>query len=127
MPETRSANALTATVDRYCEAWSIADDAGRRALLESVWAPDATYTDPTAHVEGVDGLSTHIAGVRQQYPGAVIERTTAVDGHHGHARFGWQLRRADGSTLPEGIDIVDFNPDGRIARIVGFFGPLRRN
>ncbi|MFO1319938.1 MAG: nuclear transport factor 2 family protein [Burkholderiales bacterium] len=126
MPETRNAKTLAAVVDRYCEAWGVADDAARRALLASVWAPDATYTDPTAHVQGIDGLATHIAGVRQQYPGAIIERTSTVDSHHDHARFGWQLRRPDGSTLPEGIDIVDFTADGRIAAIVGFFGPLRR-
>jgi hypothetical protein len=50
-----------------------------------------------------------------------------VDVHHGIARFAWHVVQADGTCLPEGLDIAELSPDGtRIRRIVGFFGPLRR-
>ena len=55
-----------------------------------------------------------------------VERTSAGDLHHGLARFGWQLLRADGSRLPEGLDIAQLSADGlRIESIVGFFGALK--
>jgi len=31
---------------------------------------------------------------------------------------------ADGTARPGGIDIVEVAADGRLARIIGFFGPL---
>jgi len=113
-------------IDRYCEAWSLPDAVARAAALRAVWADGATYTDPTAQTTGAEALLAHIAQVQAAYPGARIERTSAVDAHHGMARFAWQLALADGSRLPEGLDIARLSADGtRIESITGFFGPLK--
>jgi hypothetical protein len=42
------------------------------------------------------------------------------------ARFGWHVVEADGTALPEGLDVVVLDADGRIARVIGFFGPIPR-
>ena len=117
---------IDALIDRYCEAWSLPDAAARASALRDVWASGATYTDPTADLRGADALLAHIAQVQATDPGARVERTSAGDLHHGLARFGWQLLRADGSRLPEGLDIAQLSADGlRIESIVGFFGALK--
>ena len=112
-------------VDLYCSAWDEADPDRRRTILEPIWAEGATYTDPTVHLAGLAALVEHIGRVAQRYPGSRIVRTSAVDAHHAVARFGWQKVLADGTALPEGIDFVERNQAGTIARVVGFFGPLR--
>jgi len=33
---------------------------------------------------------------------------------------------ADGSTLPEGVDFAELSADGKLRRIVGFFGHCAR-
>jgi len=114
-----------ALVDRYCMAWSDPDPARRGELLHSVLAEQATYCDPTVKLTGPDELLAHIEKVVAQRPGAKILRISRVDLHHGIARFAWHLVKADGTALPEGLDIVEFTADGKIGRIVGFFGPLR--
>jgi hypothetical protein len=117
---------VTQLIDRYCAVWNEADPARRKALLREVWADGATYTDPRADTAGADELLTHIARVRQGRPGARILRTSTVDVHHDVARFGWRAVEADGTELPEGLDIALLSPDGRrIERIIGFFGPLQ--
>lgn len=114
-------------IDRYCEAWSAPDPARRGELLASVWASNATYTDPTVHAANADELLAHIARVQARRPGARVVRTSVVEVHHGAARFAWQVVQADGTALPEGLDIAFLSPDGaRIERILGFFGPLPR-
>lgn len=116
---------VTSLIDRYCAVWNEPDPARRKALLEAVWAEGATYTDPRVDTTGVDDLLAHIATVRAGRPGATIVRTSAVDVHHGIARFGWRVVEADGTPLPEGIDIALLTPDGgRIERIIGFFGSM---
>lgn len=115
-----------ATIDRYCEAWSDPDPARRAAALADVWAPGATYTDPTIHAEGGEALLAHIAGVHSQLPGARIVRVSELQAHHDAARFAWQVILPDGSTLPEGLDFAIFDASSKITRIVGFFGPLTR-
>lgn len=117
-------SALDQAIDIYCAAWSDPDPARRRAHLSEVWADDATYTDPTVHAVGIDALLAHIAGVVARRPGARVLRTSRVDVHHDLARFAWHVVLADATTLPEGLDVAELTADGRICRIVGFFGPL---
>ena len=114
------------TVDRYCRAWNEPDPERRRAILTEAWGADARYTDPTVDLRGVDALADHIGGVHATYPGARIERLSAVDRHHDVLRFAWRMVLADGRALPDGIDFGELGPDGKLARIVGFFGPVKR-
>ncbi len=119
---------VTALIDRYCDVWNEPDPGRRAALLEAVWAPGASYTDPSVHAAGGDELLAHIAKVRGRRPGAKVLRTSAVDAHHGLARFAWHVVQADGVALPDGLDIAFISGDGaRIERIIGFFGPLSVN
>ncbi len=110
-------------VDSYGASWNETDDAKRRALLEQSFADEATYTDPQSDVSGREALVAHIAGFHQTFAGAKIVATSAVDEHHERFRFTWIMQAADGSTMMEGIDFGELAPDGRIKKIVGFFGP----
>ena len=57
-------------------------------------------------------------------PGHRIDVTTAVDEHDGHLRFGWTMFDPAGAVVVEGMDYGTLAADGRLQRIVGFFGPL---
>jgi GNAT superfamily N-acetyltransferase len=117
--------ALRTLVDRYCEAWSDPDAARRSALLRAVWAPDGTYTDPTADRLDADGLLAHIARVQATRPGARVRRSTAIDTHHGALRFGFVVIGADGAVLRRGTDFARLDATGsRLREVIGFFGAL---
>ena len=115
---------LTASIDRYCSAWEDRSREERQELLSDILEPDMVYVDPSVHTEGLAALLDHIATVQARFPGSTTPRLGKVDQHHGLARFAWCKQLADGTRLPAGTDIVEFSPRGRIARIIGFFGPL---
>ena len=118
---------VAALIDRYCEVWSEPHVHTRAELLASVWAAHATYTDPSVHAANAEELLAHIAKVQARRPGARVVRTSNVDVHHNIARFAWHVVQADGTALPEGVDIAVIAAEGtRIERILGFFGPLAR-
>lgn len=118
---------LTTLIDTYCLAWSETSPERREELMGSVWAPCATYTDPRVHARGNAELLAHIDKVLARRPGSRVIRTSAIDEHHGIARFAWRAVEANGNELPEGIDIAFIASDGsKITRIIGFFGPLAR-
>ena len=110
------------TVETYGASWNEPDAAKRRELLERSWADDGVFEDPRDRAEGRDALLQLIAGFREQLPGGSIVMTSGVDEHHGLVRFTWRIDDAQGKSLLEGIDFGELAPDGRIQRIVGFWG-----
>ena len=55
--------------------------------------------------------------------GARTELRGNVDEHHGLLRFAWSIAGPDGPVM-EGMEFGELAEDGRLRRIVGFFGPL---
>ena len=92
-------------------------------MLDSIWAEGGVYCDPTVHVAGADALLKHIAGVHAKFDGFGLRRIGPLDRHHDYARFGWQRAMADGTIGPESLDIVEFDNNGRLKAVIGFFGP----
>lgn len=117
---------LEEIIDTYCLAWSEEDDDARRRILDQTLLPEATYCDPTVSVSSTKALNEHISDVQANWPGSQVRRTSEIDLHHRMARFSWHLRKTDGTTLPEGLDIVMVDDStGKLKSILGFFGPLK--
>lgn len=120
---------MTATpeqvIDAYCHCWRQMDAAARAAVLARVCTEEVTYADPTVELSGLADFAAHIERtMAARSAGVTIVRTSVVDRHHDAARFGWNLVQPDGATGAPSIDVVTFAPDGRLATILGFFGPL---
>ena len=114
----------TATVDAYFAMLNEADPDRRAALARQAWTDDGAYYDPLLEAHGHDGLVEMVGGVHAQFPGQRFVRTSGIDAHHGIVRFGWELGDGEGTVTVAGIDVGVIAPDGRLNRIVGFFGPL---
>jgi hypothetical protein len=67
-----------------------------------------------------DAFNAVLAGVQQQLPGHVLTRTSDVDAHHDLVRFNWALGVPGQPPTFTGVDIVMFDGDGKLHRIVGF-------
>jgi hypothetical protein len=111
-------------VGLYAAAWDELDGNARRELLRRAWTKDGVYCDPTALVEGREALAVHIGRFHVHQPDHRIVVTTGVDEHDGWLRFGWRMLGPDEGVLLDGMDFGERDADGRIRRIVGFFGPL---
>ena len=112
----------------YFKAWGEPDSEKRAELLKSAWTENGIYTDPTAHIEGRDALVKHIQQVLSspQFKGASLAQASEFDIHHNVFRFQWELKDASGVTVMEGMDYGEFNEQGQISKIVGFFGPVAK-
>jgi hypothetical protein len=114
----------TTIVDDYLAAWNERDEQRRAELIRRAWAPDGQLIDPPFDGEGHDGISQMAAVMHEHYDGHRFERTSGVDMHHSHLRFAWKLVGPDGTVAITGIDVAELADDGRLARVVGFFGDL---
>lgn len=114
----------TAVVDAWLVAYADPDVTRRQQTIAATWATDGALIDPPFDGVGHEALSGVVDVVLTHYAGHTFRRTTAVDAHHEYARYGWELVAADGAVAVAGIDVAHFAADGRLARVVGFFGPL---
>jgi Uma2 family endonuclease len=115
---------ITATIDQHLEAYALADADRRNTLIAQAWNADGELLDPPLEGRGHAEISALADVVLTHYAGHEFKRTTAVDSHHGFARYGWDLVGPDASVAVSGIDVVEFDEAGKLRRIVGFFGPL---
>ena len=115
---------IDSVIDTSLEAYGEPDPSRRRALIRQVWATDGHLIDPPLDGTGHDGIDAMFAAVQSQFPGHTFRRTTAVDEHHHIARYGWALVAADGSVTITGTDVAVIDNDGKLSKIVGFFGDL---
>ena len=115
-------NAIKKLVTQYMAAWNAREAAARGALLEQCWSDDGVYVDPNVSLIGREALGGHIATVQASRPGARLEFMSGIDVHHTMVRFLWRLVRADGTSGDTSIDFGEIGPDGRLVKIVGFFG-----
>lgn len=113
---------LTAVIDTHLEAYALADTDRRKAMVAAGWNADGELIDPPMTGRGHAEVSALADVVVTHYAGHRFRRTTPVDAHHGFARYGWELVAPDGTVAVSGVDFAEFDSNGKLLRVVGFFG-----
>jgi uncharacterized protein YndB with AHSA1/START domain len=111
--EEAFANAA-AVVDAWFEAWTVADDAARRAAFEKIALPTVRFSDRYGALESVDDIVEHAGATLRFMPGATLERNGQIRHCQGSVLANWA------SGAGTGTNLFVLAPDGRIAAVVGF-------
>ncbi len=115
-------NEIRQLVQTYMQAWNERDTGFRQELLGQCWGADAVYVDPSVQLAGREALSDRISSVQLERPGSRLEFVSDIDAHHSVVRFLWRVVRADGSFGDTSTDFGEVGLDGRLKKMVGFFG-----
>jgi hypothetical protein len=115
---------VEAAIERYDQAWNAADADARLSLLEAALSDDCELIEPNGRFMGREEILERITGFAARFPGATVKIATKIDSHSGFARYGWEIVDSGGNLVLEGIDVVEASPDGRIQRILMFFGGM---
>jgi len=108
----------------YTEVWSEPDPARREELLMRCWSEDSEIIGPGYYFKGTRAVLAEVERFQRHERGSTIVLTSAFDAHTNWVRFTFALLGPDGATVNEGWDIVELAADGRIARVVSFWGAL---
>ena len=120
----RTVTELIDIIDTHLAAYAEPDPVRRRGLIIEAWRPDGRLVEPPMDAEGHDAIHEMAGTVQDQFPGAKFHRVTSVDGHHGYARYGWELVTEGRGVVLAGTDVVRVGEDGRLAGVLGFFGDI---
>jgi hypothetical protein len=111
-------------LDAYAAAWNERDEDRRRELLEKAWADHGAHVGPERMVVGRDALVDLIGAFQERQPWTRLEFTSEPEEHRGSLRITWALVGEDGAPVDEGVDFGELAEDGRLRKVVTFFGLL---
>ena len=109
-------------VDAFLRAWGEPDANRRRSLVESCSAADIAFRDAHSATDGVEDLLANLEAVQVFMPGVTLARDGDISLSDGTAIAGWKAIGQDGKEMGRGTNVYDFAPDGKLARVVGFWG-----
>ena len=112
-----------ASLDRMLAAWNEPESSNVRSHLDAALSPEVHFVDPSVDVRGIDGFEENVHEVHARVPGAAYSRTSGVDAHHGFFRYHWAIHK-DGELLLPGFDVTEVDDEGRVLKVIGFFGPM---
>ena len=111
---------MQTTWETYVASWKATTAAEKQALFVASLDEHCTYTDPLGVASGWEALKETMQGFHQQLPGAYFV-TERFMGHHQHCMAQWKMVGADGAKLGEGISFGQFNGQGKLLAMTGFY------
>ncbi len=112
---------LAPLLDRYFALWGEADATVRRSGLTEVTTASVTFQDQYSCTSGLDDLDSHLAAARVFMPGLTLARSGEPRQCQGAALADWEARDREGKAVGKGTNLFVLAPDGKIARVVGFW------
>lgn len=109
--------------DAMFAAWNERDLSKVRDHLEQALSPDVEFIDPTIITRGIDEFEQNVREFRTKYPQADIRRSANLDSHHQLHRYSWEIS-VNSKVFLMGMDVTETNAQGKVTRVLGFFGPL---
>jgi uncharacterized protein YndB with AHSA1/START domain len=111
-----------ARVDRWFAALSETRETERAARLSDLASPAIEYRDRYSSVEGIDDLVPQVAAMHRFMPGFAVTRRGEARHRQGSVLADWVQAGSAGTPAGEGAAVLDFAPDGRVARVTMFGG-----
>lgn len=104
----------------YSSAWQAQSDAQRNAIFAQTLANDCIYTDPLTIAKGWDELSEYMSDFQKQIPNGHFEVNYFM-AHNDKSIAKWDMLSGEGIKLGEGISYGQYNADGKLIAMTGFY------
>lgn len=108
------------TWETYTSAWRLAGAEAKAQVLRTSVNTDCVYRDPLIKAEGHDALINYMLEFHQQVPGGFFD-TLSFRAHSGRSIATWHMRNAEGVVIGEGVSYGEYDTDGKLLEMTGFF------
>jgi hypothetical protein len=103
--------------------WNERDLEQIRDQIDEIFSASVVFIDPANSIVGHDAFEKMVRAFRTRWPDADLSHASGFDGHHDLYRYHWKIHQ-ESKLLMEGFDVTELDPDGRVSRVLGFFGPI---
>jgi uncharacterized protein YndB with AHSA1/START domain len=109
--------------DQWLALWAETDAGARARILDDAVVDDVGFRDAYAALAGRKDLAAHITASQHYMPGVTLKRVGEPRACQGTALVDWTAHGPDGTAMGRGTNVFEMAPDGRVAAVVGFWGP----
>lgn len=106
--------------DIYTASWRARSSAEKHELWLRCLSPDCVYTDPLVVARSWDELDRYMAEFHRQVPGGHFV-TDEFMTHHRRSIARWRMVGIEGNTLGVGTSYAQYDDDGKLVIMTGFF------
>ena len=117
------ASAFFLALKPYLDAFVEQDSARRLVLLEQGLIPNAEIWGPKRVFTGYAEVSEKIAGFHENWPNCRLVLASGIVCFNNAGHFANAIVDSHGSVLTSGYSVVELAQDGRISRVLAFWGP----
>ena len=108
------------TWETYALSWKVKTLQEKQDFFEKCLDRNCHYSSPIINTKGWDALSAHMLDFHQKVPGGYFE-TTYFQEHNNRSIARWNLLNGDDVVLGDGISYCEYNDDGKLKTMAGFF------
>ncbi len=113
-------NKFEATWESYTSSWQSKTSDGKRVIFESCLDEECVYNDPLVKTQGWDALVEYMLDFHKQIPDGYFE-TFYFLAHNNQSIARWYMKNADNDVIGEGISYGEYNNEGKLKQMIGFF------
>jgi len=106
--------------ETYTASWKAVQAAEKRAIFEKCLDEKCQYNDPLVKTNGWEELAAYMLDFHQQIPGGHFV-THYFLAHSNKSIARWEMRNGDNVVLGDGISYGEYNQDGKLISMTGFF------
>lgn len=117
------ASAFFRALRPYLDAFVEHDSARRLVLLEEGLTPNAEIWGPQRVFAGYAEVSEKIDGFHRNWPNCSLVLASGMVCFKNTGHFAKAIVDAEGSVLASGHSVMELAQDGRISRVLAFWGP----
>jgi ketosteroid isomerase-like protein len=114
-----------AAIRLYEKTWAEPDSTTRLQQIKTFWLDKSTYHDGAASIKGPVELNNMIQKFRKSLPNSILIGNPVLSFSNYHT-WSWTIINKEKKFYLDGRDYVEINADGKITKLIGFWG-LDRN
>ena len=106
----------------YTSSWKAATSKEKQELFEQSLTSNCTYRDPLEVTHGWDALISYMLEFHKMIPGGHFI-TREFKSHNNRSIAEWNMCSGDGTIVGNGISYGEYNEEGKLTSMNGFFDP----
>jgi len=115
-------NKLQKQWDTYVSSWKASSESKKLILFKECLSTSCIYRDPVIVAKGWDELISYMLEFHKMIPGGHFV-TREFKSHNNRSIAEWDMCAGDGAVISIGISYGEYNEDGQLIAMTGFFDP----